>query len=1417
MIFPMILANAARIPAAEALINVARRKIKPVWGAGESGENRETIRMLAGAARIAPFFLTQLGILSGTISSLWLLGRVFMRPQFTKIFLFMFLILFASSAYAAYDPAQDNFPDFICQAESKGSGNQGFGGKPVSLATGMEVYSPSVDLSIGNVFPIRITRSYNSQTTYDSPVGYGWALNYDKRLYIYSDSSITIRRECGGKKRFTWSGPGYSSSADAGTLIVDDDGYTYTDKYGEIEKYDHLGRIVKVADTKGNYLSFSYVSEIRDSLSGLLLSNILPADPHIVAYDYRLNSIEEIESKGTTTAPTGNRVDFAYYPDSGRLKSITDNLNRVVSYTQSSDGLGNLKTVTGPNGTSTYDYADQNNMHLLTSIDDGLGAYVNTYENGKVKTQTHGTGVIEFDYIVPYEKTKMTTSIKDKNGTLLNTQTRTVEFDSNRMPVKVTDTFGDETTYIRGSNGWLLQEGHTDILTGATITTQYSYDDKGNTISKTEALGTTIEKTTLYSYHPALSSLVTTTVQSVVDSSKYKVTTNTYDDTSGNLISVIETGLLGDGTPYSHTTSYEYYPGGKLKSITSPRGDVTYYEYDPTTGNLQYLTQAYGTSLELKTTYADWDGFGNPQTVTDPNSQITRYTYYSDTGRVWTVQAPGDTGKTYYVYVSGGCSSCGGSNKIDHIVLPEGNIIYYHYDDFGNLEWIKDNSGNSINYAYDSEGNRLTEETKDPGGVLKKTLGYKYDELNRLKRIENPDTSYTEYGYDAYGNRTSLLTPNASKTSGSATTFKYDALGRLTETVQPGNVKTQYGYNSSNNLKIVTDANNLETKYKYDDMGRVYQVISPDTGTTTYYYDATTGNMTGKTDAKNYTTYYTYDILNRVTKIDLTPADTEYSYDRYKDGSICSNGKGRVCEMTDDSGKTKYLYTAKGQVSRETRTITGYDFVTEYSYDQNGNLKTVTYPSGRVVTYSYSNDKITAVASKADSQAANVTIASSIQYRPFGAMTSITYANGLVGSIDYDNQYRLTSLTAGNVLQLNYDDYDYNGNIKHITNVLDAGRNKTYTYDTLDRLSSGTGTWGSISWTFDGVGNRQTEVINGSSSTYYYNAGTNKLASYGTMQGNFIYDSNGNTERASSPGNWEYLYDQNQRLIGVKDYGDLKNIYTYNGNGQRVKKDVGSGQVTIFHYNQAGQIIAESNSSGTATAEYVYLNGQPLAKIEDGNIYYYHNDHLGTPQKMTDASGTVVWAADYKPFGEATITVSTITNNLRFPGQYFDAETSLDYNYYRDYNPVIGRYIEADPIGLDGGINLFAYVQNSPIIKTDPQGLDSAGCDVPEWAKKITEANACYLQCCAVHDKCYRDYSCTCKSWYGNSIGNLNFLGPLTRLHPCVGCNDSAVICFAQCKTKWKPKNSPGKYYCAVHDVWFDDPNSSHMSHSTDK
>ncbi|MCP3999675.1 MAG: hypothetical protein GY727_02060, partial [Gammaproteobacteria bacterium] len=103
--------------------------------------------------------------------------------------------------------------------------------------------------------------------------------------------------------------------------------------------------------------------------------------------------------------------------------------------------------------------------------------------------------------------------------------------------------------------------------------------------------------------------------------------------------------------------------------------------------------------------------------------------------------------------------------------------------------------------------------------------------------------------------------------------------------------------------------------------------------------------------------------------------------------------------------------------------------------------------------------------------------------------------------------------------------------------------------------------------------------------------------------------------------------------------------------------------------------------------------------------YFVHTDHLGTPQVMTDIYQDIVWKADYNPFGKATVTTELVENNVRFPGQYFDSETGLHYNYFRYYETGTGRYITSDPIGLQGGLNTYGYVSGNPMYWSDPLGL----------------------------------------------------------------------------------------------------------------
>jgi len=198
-------------------------------------------------------------------------------------------------------------------------------------------------------------------------------------------------------------------------------------------------------------------------------------------------------------------------------------------------------------------------------------------------------------------------------------------------------------------------------------------------------------------------------------------------------------------------------------------------------------------------------------------------------------------------------------------------------------------------------------------------------------------------------------------------------------------------------------------------------------------------------------------------------------------------------------------------------------------------------------------------------------------------------------------------------------------------------------------------------------------------------------------------DANGNT---TNDGVHDFTYNQNQRLITAKVGNDTVGEYKYDGNGRRIIKTAG-GTTTVYHYDLNSALIGESTATGTPVVDYVYLNGAPLAQLRDGAVYYYHNDHLMTPKVMTGANKAVVWNVEFDPFGNevpGTYT-RTVENNLRFPGQYFDAETGINHNGHRDYDSSTGRYVEADPIGLRGGRNLYGYSLNNAVRYYDALGL----------------------------------------------------------------------------------------------------------------
>ena len=506
-------------------------------------------------------------------------------------------------------------------------------------------------------------------------------------------------------------------------------------------------------------------------------------------------------------------------------------------------------------------------------------------------------------------------------------------------------------------------------------------------------------------------------------------------------------------------------------------------------------------------------------------------------------------------------------------------------------------------------------------------------------------------------------------------------------------------------------------------MGRVYQAASPDTGTTSYGYDPA-GNLVSKTDAKGTTTSYQYDAANRLIKIDFgADPDIVYTYDS------CGNGKGRLCGTTDQAGTASYEYSAKGELTKETKVTQGRTYVTSYSFDKNGNLSAITYPSGRKVTYAAdAADRVSSV--KTTKGATTTTLASSVAHKPFGGISSLTYGNGLARTVGYDQQYRISSIQTGAVQNLSYS-RDANGNITKITDAINPTKNKTFSYDALDRLTGGTGPWGSLSWTYDGVGNRQTQVENGATSTYAYESGTNRLQSVaGASSLSFTLDQNGNTTAENAK---TFTYNQNNRLIKASESGTTKGQYTFNANGQRATKAAG-GVSTVFHHDQSGNLIAETTAAGATIAEYVWLESQPLAKVDSGGTRYIHPDHLGTPVLMTSPAKAVVWQIEAKPFGDGSSITGTALLNLRFPGQYYDGETGLHQNWFRDYMPKVGRYVEADPLLQESPVvrrmgplrdlwsqdtSMYAYGRSNSTRWADPSGL----IPTPKACKAIQDCN----------------------------------------------------------------------------------------------
>lgn len=794
-------------------------------------------------------------------------------------------------------------------------------------------------------------------------------------------------------------------------------------------------------------------------------------------------------------------------------------------------------------------------------------------------------------------------------------------------------------------------------------------------------------------------------------------------------------------------------PGmGGLDDITT----YTYYMVDDAScasggacphrrGDLWKVTNGLGQVIE----YVTYDKAGRVLRTKDANGTITDFVYHI---RGWLKERivrakadgtplPAADASLYIQYDAVG--------NVIKVVQPDAAYLEYAYDDAHRLIEITDNLGNTIDYCpggpgsadcLDAAGNRRIEQIKDPSNNVKRQLRRTYNQLSQLTQVLNATSQVVETsaglnatgiadGYDRNGNR--VLSDDG---LGTRTQQDYDPLNRLKATIQDvggtdpstADATTQYVYDTRDNLRQVTDPDGLSTVYDYDGLNRLTGLHSPDTGDTTYSYDAA-GNRLSQTDARGVVSSYTYDPLNRLTAVAYPDADLDiaYVYDQAHRANGCSTSfpVGRLTTMVDLWGETRYCYDRRGNVTKKIYHEKGKTAqVTQYSYTLADRLTSITYPSGAVVTYSRNAlGQVQGVSWTPTVLTPPTTIVGNTTYAPFGPLTSITYGNGRTQTRAYDQDYAVDAIsgTSAGALTLDFE-VDVMGNIVEASDSLSpVTPDRVYTYDPMYRLTkaeTGATPPSSLeSYTYNPTGDRLSASLNGNpADTYAYVPNTHRLASVGATAR--TYDNNGNT-LTGLPSGYTLTYDDRNRLRQATKPPTNTATYRYNGKGERMGKAVSNGlfaTVTAFAYDEGGRLLGEYDEAGNVLAEYVYLDDMPIAVIKDATPYYLETDHLGTPRQVIDpVTDIVLWKWDLldsvfganNPNEDADGDNATFRLDLRFPGQYGDAETGLHYNLNRDYDYSTGRYVESDAIGLVGGNATFAYANNSPLIHSDRFGF----------------------------------------------------------------------------------------------------------------
>ncbi|MEG2466818.1 MAG: RHS repeat-associated core domain-containing protein [Comamonas sp.] len=1142
-------------------------------------------------------------------------------------------------------------------------------------------------------------------------------------------------------------------------------GWQWYDRLGNTINYDKDGRIQSYANPSGVKVSFAYDSatsaRILDHF-GKTIYTVTMAQGLITRVDDLAGRSVSYQWSGTQLTQVidamGNPWKYEY-DGNGQITSRTDPIGfkTTAQYSQSIKapvpmlnlgkkgatidpagtsgstqklsniwGGGRVGKFDGPSGcsaTGATHYLREQRLFEVTYTDcrgnatvyifDLQGNELNRTLNGKKTASNQWDGAYSQKY----------TDVRGYNTT--------TTYDTNYQPLQIIHPDGSVEKYTY-EPVFGLQSSYTNPLG---VVSTWSYDGKGNVTQWIEAKGLAEQRTTLYTYDQY--SQLTSTTKGAGDGRQADAITQSWQyDNAGNVTAQTD----GEG----HTKKIAYDLRGASTSKTDALNRTTSFQFEAA-GNLTKATNPLGNVAQMR-----YDARGRRTHSISPmgNTQVTRY---DEKGQVIEVLAPGEiegAGRRA-VYDSNGWPI--------QFISPSGLVISAAYDSRGRITSTTDPAGNVTSFEYGADGTKqagLLIATQYP--TYKET--YQYDQQGRptavTQYLGGGQSRTQSQAYDVLGQRVALT-----DAGGKTTLIQYDALGRSIQSTDPAGQSTNLGWNAHDQLISVTDANGNTHQFEYNKAGRPTKEIRPMGGSIAYGYDAA-GQLLKRTDAGGGTQAYTYDAIGWITaeehRLGGSTLDQKVFYQYDKDAQLI--GYEQKDEAANLISSASYALDKQGRVSQSTISYGKADgrgainFTTGQGFNVDGLLASHTYPDGSVQTYSYTSGQLQKITLPGSSEI-------SYQNYSWGLPTTIQ-TPGATKSIALDALQRPASIQIKNssdqILASRSYQYDKAGNITQIHSDLGITQ---YGHDNLDRLTRASPDHNLQSlglptemYSYDAVGNRVSSAHQPGSWSYNQD---NQMVRY---PGKTLFDQNpaidtqvtytaqGHTQKESgSQGGKTYSYNAAERLVKYESSQGTQAAYRYDPFGRRISKHVTQGsspaQITYFVYAEQA-LMGELDKEGRPARAYGFnpIAGQkglwstdPIwqaeinnASLVDGktSYHYLHTDHLGTPVVAADKTGTGTWKSIAQAFGATEAIENSVQVNLRFPGQYFDSETGSHYNFMRDYRASVGRYIQSDPIGLSGGINLFGYVGGDPLNYTDPFGLQAYMCGpagLPAWCDKPKE------------------------------------------------------------------------------------------------